>query len=71
MRLDFSISMPEEPWLHQLGQLDDDQLFAAAVILSTIAKYQAAKAAGPVVTPHVSLHATSGCGRSTVMNVIK
>ena len=69
--LNFPLSIPQEPWLHQLGQLDADQLFAVAVALYTIVQYTAARTARPVEAPQFNLHATSGCGKSTVLNVIK
>lgn len=69
---DQQLHIPQEPALQRVSQLDDDQMFAVAVALLVATCYFQARAAGQnPPTPHLSLHATAGSGKSTVLNVVR
>jgi hypothetical protein len=66
----YPVNMPEEPWLGSLGQLDDEQLFAVAVVLVVVVGYVRARRLGLPISPlHMHLSAAAGCGKTTVLNV--
>jgi hypothetical protein len=65
------ISLPEEPWLSRVGDLDNDQVFAVAVGLLITAQYVASVRTRHGLWPvHMHAFAAAGCGKTTVLNVI-
>lgn len=66
----FPLAIQQEPHLHQLGGLSDDQLFGVAVCVLACSRYVAAKRTNPAAQPHhVHGLAAPGCGKTTVLNV--
>jgi hypothetical protein len=66
------ISLPEEPWLRRVGDLDNDQVFAVAVGLIITAQYVAGVRVRHGLWPvHMHAFASAGCTQSktTVLNV--